>query len=100
MDGGHAMVRASDSAAQRRAKAIRDEADGVGGGPLGDPTTLEMSALYEVLNRPPPRPRGRIPIADSTDGAAVLARVLSEADRATRKPKPAHRREADGSSRL
>jgi hypothetical protein len=72
------VVRSSDTAAQRLAKSIRDAANGAGGGQLGNPPALEKSALYEVLNRPPPRPRGRIAISDATDAKAALARVLGE----------------------
>jgi hypothetical protein len=72
------VVRSSDTAAQRLAKQIRDSADGAAGGPLGDPPALERSALFQVLTREPPRPRGAIPVHPTTDGAAILARVLSE----------------------
>jgi hypothetical protein len=71
-------VRASELAAQRRAKAIRDATNGAAGGPLGDPPELERSGLFEYLTREPPRPRGRIPVHPSTDGAAILRRVLGE----------------------
>jgi hypothetical protein len=70
-------VRSGDAAAQRRAKSIRDDANAAGG-QLGDPPALEKSALFAWMTRPPPRPRGQIPIHDTTDGAAVLRRVLAE----------------------
>jgi hypothetical protein len=64
---------------------------------LGDPPKPERCALTEFLARPPPRPRGLIPVCPDSDGAAILRRVLAEG--ATEAERRRERRRAQCSAR-